>query len=106
MDAIIVKILATALTLSQVVTRPEAIDTEFDPVRDRAEVVSLLQEGCRHMRRTFEIEDIPLDDLIATAMSDPQALGDEVKNFKGIDFATLHGIYRRYCASEPTAGSN
>src|SRR5262249_3034226 len=97
MDAIIVKVLATALTLSQVVTRPDAVKTEFDPVRDRTEVVGLLKSGCAHMRRTFEIEDLPLDDLITTAMSDPQALAGETKSFKGIDFGALQKVYRRYC---------
>lgn len=103
MDALIVKILATALTLSQVVTRPDAVKTEFDPVRDRAEMVSLLRSGCAHMRKTFEIEDIPLDELIATAMSDPQALAGEVKTFRGIDFGALQKLYTRYCGQQPQA---
>src|SRR5690242_12040807 len=32
MNAILIKIFATALTLSQVLTRPEAVKTDFDPV--------------------------------------------------------------------------
>ena len=74
MSTILVKIFATALVLSQVTTQPEAVKTEFDPVRDQAEVVQLLRDGCTQMRKAFDIEDINLDDLIATAMDDPQAL--------------------------------
>ena len=38
-----------------------------DPIRsdaDQAQVAQLLQAGCAHMRKAFDIEDINLDDLI------------------------------------------
>ena len=73
MNAILIKIFATALALSQVTTRPDAIKTEFDAARDRDEIVQLLRDGCTHMRKAFDIEDINLDELITTAMEDPQA---------------------------------
>ena len=91
METLLVKIFATALALSQVTTTPDAVKTQFD--RDRAtrhEVARLLRAGCTHMRKAFDIEDINLDDLIATAMDDPQAMTGENKAFRGINFADLH----------------
>ena len=41
MNVILVKMFATALALSQVTTKPDAVKTEFDPVYDQAEVVEL-----------------------------------------------------------------
>ena len=70
MDAILVKIFATALALSQVTTRPEAVKTQFDPAKDQAEVVQLLRDGCAHMLKAFDVENLPIDDLIQTAMAD------------------------------------
>jgi hypothetical protein len=52
------------------------------------------------MRKAFDIEDISLDELIATAMDDPQAIG-ESKAFRGIDFADLLTAYRQFCKNEP-----
>ena len=69
MEAILVKIFATALALSQVTTTPDAVKTQFDRTRDQEEVAQLLSAGCTHMRKAFDIEDINLDELIATAMT-------------------------------------
>jgi 1A family penicillin-binding protein len=99
MNAILIKIFATALALSQVTTRPDAVKTQFDPVRDRAEVVQLLRDGCTHMRKAFDIEDINLDELISTAMEDPQAAAG-IKSFRGLEFASLHAAYRQFCGTE------
>src|SRR6266850_1486518 len=100
MDSILIKIFATALAFSQVTTRPDGVKTEFDAVRDRFEVAQLLSAGCAHMRKAFDIEDINLDDLIATAMEDPQAVTDEIKVFRGINFADLQTAYRQFCQNE------
>ena len=105
MNTILVKIFATALALSQVTTRPEAVRTQFDPVRDRAKVAQLLTAGCAQMRKTFDIEDINLDDMIATAMSDPDAMGGEIKALRGLKFADLHSAYRQFCKNETVADS-
>ncbi len=48
--------------------------TQFDPATDGPEVVRILRDGCAHMRKSFDIEDINLDDLIATAMEDPTSV--------------------------------
>lgn len=105
MNVVLVKILATALTLSQVTTAPESIKTEFDPVVDQPRVARLLQDGCGHMRKAFDIEDINLDDLIATAMDDPQALTGEITVLKGLDLRDVHAAYRQFCKGETVAQS-
>ena len=45
-DIILVKIFATALALSEVMTQPQPVKTHFDPVQDRAQVVQILRDGC------------------------------------------------------------
>src|SRR5712691_1083161 len=100
MSTILVKIFATALVLGQVTTRPDAVKPEFDPVRGQAEVVQILRDGCGHMRKAFDIEDINLDDLIATAMDDPKALGGDIPAFRGINFGDLIAAYRQFCKNE------
>jgi membrane carboxypeptidase/penicillin-binding protein len=100
MSAILVKIFATALTLSQVLVDPDTVKTSFDPVQDREEVTEILKQGCTHMRRAFDIEDINLDDLIATAMDDPQAVTGDLKILQGLSFNDLHASYRLFCKNE------
>ena len=100
METLLVKMFATALALSQVTTAPDAVKTEFDRTRDQQQVARLLQAGCTHMRKAFDIEDINLDELIATALDDPEALTGEIKAFRGINFADLHIAYRQFCKNE------
>src|SRR3712207_1579731 len=100
MSAILVKIFATALTLSQVLVDPETVKTNFDSARDQGEVSQILKSGCTHMRRAFDIEDINLDDLIATAMDDPQAIAGDLKVLQGLSFNDLHASYRQFCKNE------
>ena len=90
MDTILIKIFATALALSEVVTQPQAVKTHFDPFKDQDEVVQILRNGCAHMRRAFDIESINLDDLISTALNDPKVVGADIKTFHGINFADLN----------------
>src|ERR671916_424641 len=103
MSAILVKIFATALTLSQVLVDPASVKTSFDPAKDQPEVAEILKSGCAHMRRAFDIEDINLDELIATAMEDPQAVTGDVKVLQGISFGDLHQSYRVFCKGEAVA---
>ena len=100
MDTILIKIFATALALSQVMTQPQAVKTQFDPVRDQDEVVHILRNGCAHMRQAFDIESINLDELIATALDDPKAVGANAKAFHGINFADLNTAYHQFCKNE------
>ena len=101
MNLILVKMFATALALAQVTTRPESLKTEFDPANDQAEVVQLLKDGCAHMRKAFDIEDLNLDSLIDTAMSDPQTVAGEIRAFRGINFDDLAIAYKQFCGNDP-----
>src|ERR1700752_4354484 len=101
MESILVKIFATALALSQVTTAPDAVKTRFERgAQDQQQVAELLRAGCTHMRKAFDIEDINLEELIATAMDDPQAVAGESKVFHGINFADLQTAYRQFCKNE------
>src|SRR6476620_10856846 len=100
MESLLVKIFALALALSQVTTTPDAVKTQFDRTRDQEEVARLLGAGCTHMRKAFDIEDINLDELIATAMDDPQVMTSENEAFRGINFADLQTAYRQFCENE------
>jgi len=100
MNTVLIKIFAAALAFSQAATRPDAIKTTFDPERDQAEVTRLLTDGCAYMRKAFDIEDVNLDDLIATAMDDKDAIGAEVKALKGLSITDLHTAYRQFCKRE------
>jgi penicillin-binding protein 1A len=103
METLLVKIFATALALSQVTTSPEAVKTQFNRAQDQQQVAQFLRAGCTHMRKAFDIEDINIDDLIATALDDPQAIAVESKAFRGIDFANLQTAYRQFCKNEKVA---
>jgi penicillin-binding protein 1A len=100
METILVKLFAMALTLSQVTTTPDAVKTHFDRASDQEQVARVLRAGCTHMRKAFDIEDTNLEELIATALDDPQAAADENKAFRGIDFADLQMAYRQFCKNE------
>jgi penicillin-binding protein 1A len=100
METLLVKIFATALALSQVTTAPDALKTRFDRARDQEQVAQLLRAGCTHMRKAFGIEDINLDEVIATALDDPQAISNENKVFRGINFVELQTAYGQFCKNE------
>src|SRR5262245_16452736 len=104
MDAVLVKIFATALTFSQVVSEPEP-KTHFDPIVDQARVVSLLRSGCRHLWRAFDLESVNVDDLVATAMDDQGALAQGHVAFRGINIGDLHIAYRQFCKNESVPNS-
>jgi membrane carboxypeptidase/penicillin-binding protein len=105
MEVLLVKILATALAFSQVTITPHAVKTEFSRGQDQQQVAEFLQASCAHMIHAFEIENINLDDLIDTAMEDPQAFGGETKEFRGINFADLHVAYQQFCKHETVDGA-
>ena len=100
MEPLLVKIFAIALALSQVTTTPDAVKTQFDRTRDQEQVTGLLRAGCSHIKKVFDIERINLDDLITTALDDPQAIANENKAFRGINFIDLQGAYRQFCTDQ------
>ena len=103
MDMILVKLFATALALSEVMTQPQAVKTQFDPAKDQDAVVQTLRDGCAHMRKAFDIESINVDDLISTALDDPAAVGGNIKAFHGLNFADLNTAYKQFCKNETVA---
>jgi penicillin-binding protein 1A len=107
MDAILVKIFAVALTFSQVATGPEP-KTSFDPIADQKVVIDLLRAGCQQVRRAFDVEALNLDDLIATAMDDPEAIAGGAAGhavIRGIKITDLHVAYRQFCKNEAVDSS-
>ncbi|GJD35306.1 penicillin-binding protein 1A [Methylobacterium aerolatum] len=107
MNTILIKLFATALTLSQVTTRPDNVRTQFDPATDGPEVVRILRDGCAHMRKAFDIEDINLDDLISTAMEDPSTVAgaSAPKILHGLDINELNTSYKQFCKGEDPTNS-
>ena len=105
MDTLLAKILATALTFSQVTIDPDHLQTQFDAEADTGKVVAILQAGCAHMRKAFDVEAINLDDLIAVAMDDPDAAAGGKASFKGIEIKDLYVAYRQFCKNDPNTGS-
>ncbi|WP_342162828.1 penicillin-binding protein 1A [Methylobacterium sp. SD21] len=107
MNIILIKLFATALTLSQVTTRPDSLRTQFDPAKDGPEVVRILRDGCAHMRKAFDIEDINLDDLISTAMEDPTSVAGPTapKILHGLDLNELNTSYKQFCKGEDPLNS-
>ena len=51
------------------------------------------------MLKVFDLENINFDELLVTALDDPQAIG-ETKAFRGIDFADLQTAYRQFCKKQ------
>lgn len=104
MEAAFVKILAAALAFSQATVDPHAIRTQFSDRDDQHAVVEILQAGCAHVLKSFEIENINIDDLIDTAMNDPQAVGaGDNRAFRGLSFTDLQGAYRLFCKRDADA---
>jgi penicillin-binding protein 1A len=102
MDLVLVKIFAVALTFSQVATEPEP-RTFLDPVADQQHALNLLRAGCERMKRAFDVEALNIDDLIATAMDDPEAASGGYVAFRGIKISDLHVAYRQFCKNEAIA---
>ena len=100
MDIVLAKIIATALVFSQVATAPSQLRTKFDETHDEAVVTELLRSGCAHMRKAFDVEDLNLDDLIATAMEDVDALVADQAVLRGVNVKHLHVVYRQFCKNE------
>ena len=103
MSTLLIKLFATALTFSQIATRPDAVKTSFDPVRDQGEVTQILRDGCTHLRKAFDVEDINVDELISTAMEDPKAVAGDTTMLKGLDFKDLELAYRQFCKAATAA---
>src|SRR5262245_4388060 len=94
MDTILLKVFAVALAFSHTATKPDAVKTRADRMQDRHQVLDLLRGGCAQMRKAFDIENLTVDDLIATAMDDPAALAGQHATCRGINLTDLHTAYQ------------
>ena len=100
MDPLLAKIFATALVFSQVATAPDEVKTHFDEAGGQQQVSDLLRAGCAHMRKAFDVEALSLDDLVATAMEDADAITAEQTMVRGLNVKQLHDAYRQFCKNE------
>ena len=74
MDALMIKILAIGITVSQIFTQPhEQFREKFDPVADQEKVVALLSQGCGYVKTEFKAENIDFDLLFRMVIPDPNA---------------------------------
>ena len=105
MDILLAKIFATALVFSQVATAPAELRTRFDEIHDQPRVSDLLRAGCAHMRKAFDVEDLNLDELIATAMEDVESLSADQAVLRGLNIKQLHLAYHQFCTDEPVTES-
>lgn len=105
MELVLAKIFATALVFSQVATAPSQLTTKFDETRDVPTVSKLLRDGCAHMRKAFDVEDLNLDDLISTAMADVDALTADQAVLRGINIKDMLVAYRQFCKNENVRNS-
>lgn len=65
MNPLIVKLMAVALTISQVFTKPpEQVRTSFNPQTDQAAVAQSLKDGCAFMLKTFKSENIDAEPML------------------------------------------
>jgi membrane carboxypeptidase/penicillin-binding protein len=106
MDPLLTKIFATALVFSQVATTPSQLRTAFDETDGQSAVSELLRAGCAHMRKAFDVEDLNLDDLIATAMEDVDAFSSDQVVLRGLKVKQLHVAYRQFCKNEDVLDSS
>ena len=105
MDILLAKIFATALVFSQVATAPAELRTRFDEIHDQPRVSDLLRAGCAHMRKAFDVEDLNLDEIIATAMEDVESLSADQTILRGLNIKQLHLAYHQFCTDEPVTKS-
>lgn len=62
MNALIIKLMAVGLTVSQVFTKsPDQVRTQFNPQTDQAIVAQHLKEGCGFMMKQFKTEKIDIE---------------------------------------------
>ncbi len=105
MELVLSKIFATALVFSQVATAPSQLTTKFDETRDTTVVSNLLRAGCAQMRKAFDVESLNLDDLVATAMADVDALTADQAVLRGINIKDMLVAYRQFCKNENVRNS-
>lgn len=127
MNALIVKILAVGLTLTQLFNKPpEEFIAQFDPVADQQQVSVILGEGCKFLISEFKSEKVDFDFLftmmIGNIEKDREALKKATeealakglpppektviqKVFEEIDLPSLHAGYKQFCLGQVVENS-
>lgn len=121
MNALLVKMLAIGLTLSQLFTRPpEQFKTHFNPTADQAQVQQLLTDGCGEMTKEFGLEKINFETLLTMMVANVKTAKEQAaqqqagadgstpeKTFAAkiadqIDVDALLASYKMFCRKEGT----
>ena len=124
MNALVVKILAVGLTLSQLFTKPsEQFITKFDPQADKAKIEEILRAGCSHWMKEFGAEQIKFELLFEVmiknieankkkAAAEPQKAADEgsqkvsAKSLADqLDIPAVYAAYKQFCKGEEVENS-
>ncbi len=125
MNALIIKILAVGLTLSQLFTKPvEQFKVKYDATADQAEIEQTLNAGCLYITKEFGAEKVDFDFLFTTMISNlktaqakraeqlkaqpaqavaPVAANNKKVSSKGLmenlDLEGLFAAYKQFCKS-------
>jgi 1A family penicillin-binding protein len=124
MDALIIKILAVGLTLSQVFTKPiEQFKTKFDAQADQAEIEQTLHSGCQFITKEFGAEQVNFEFLFSMMISNvknaqaknaaagviaPAPPANDFTNKSLIDTLDVEGLfaaYKQFCKGEKVENS-
>lgn len=119
MDLGISQLLAVALTISQVFTKPpEQFIERFDPVADQEKVVATFRDGCTFLVNEFGVnqpgtQPINLDEVVMLITMTGTSMKEEaakipagqpkdamLKLAERIDFDALGAAYREFCKGE------
>ena len=58
------------------------------------------------MRKAVDVDNIDIDDLIATVMNDPAAISGANPQFKGLNLNELISAYKEFCKNAPARGAS
>jgi 1A family penicillin-binding protein len=122
MNALLIKIMAVGLTLSQLFTRPdEQPKLHFNPQADQPQVAQHLKEGCAFLTKQFQLENLNLEIVLNLVIDNTKKAeadaakkpveGEESlsqKMTRQLDFTALLNAYKIYCKNEniPPNGLN
>ena len=68
--------------------------------------MQILRDGCAHMRKAFDIEDVNVDSLIATAMDDPEGGHRRRQGVQGAQLQRPRMLtYAQFCKNETVENS-
>ncbi len=126
MNALMVKLMAIGITVTQVFTKPvDQIRVQFNPQTDEAAVHQILRDGCAYMMKQFGQEQIDLEPLFLMMIENTKAAQKKAKaeseldtelvpkkeeSFserlsRQIDLDLMLKSYKFYCKNEASEGA-